>query len=392
MVHRLIAAGFATSLLLASRSLTGVPQGAFFLPLGDLPGGAFESRANAISADGSTVVGASRDASGLIGFIWTAESGMVPLGQLDPALLGQAANDVSGDGTVILTPTMRWSAGDGATVLVDPTGEINGVQAISMSADGSTIVGIGWLADASGTVAFRWTATTGATNAGALANDLGFVDAAGTSISHDGSVFTGQSMSFGFAVEPIRWTAGTGLVGLGDAPGGQFYAIAWGISGDGTTLVGSARTSQVGVDEAFLWRADSDFVMLDPLHGWGMQLGSTAQAASHDGSVIVGYDEALGGAAMWDAVRGRRSVAEVLQTEFNVDLTGWELLSVSDVSAEGTRLVGQGRNPSGNLEAWIAGIPRPGPVIPATSPLGVAAVSLGLLGAGWYVLRSRQSC
>src|SRR5215831_10180585 len=57
-------------------------RGASLLWLGDLPGGAFESRATGISANGSTVVGASRSGahSGAYeAFRWTAETGMLGL-------------------------------------------------------------------------------------------------------------------------------------------------------------------------------------------------------------------------------------------------------------------------------------------------------------------------
>src|SRR5207253_3601904 len=54
-----------------------------FIPLGDLPGGAFFSRAQGVSADGSAVVGASASDSGLFdAFRWIRPAGMVRLGSL----------------------------------------------------------------------------------------------------------------------------------------------------------------------------------------------------------------------------------------------------------------------------------------------------------------------
>lgn len=388
---RSIPMALCAALSLVPSTLAGSPGVAFFTPLGHNEGSPPESRATAISADGTTVVGTTRNGSTLVGFVWTTADGLRPLAELDETLSGEIPTDVSADGTFILTGSLRWSSMGGAIPLIDPTGEINLVQAVGMSADGHAITGIGWLAKAGGTVTFRWTEATGVVSAGALQNDLGFSDAAGISISDDGGVFAGQSMSTGFSVEPVRWTAMTGLTGLGDVPGGEFYAIAWGISGDGSTLVGDARMTQPAGDEAFLWRADTGFVLLDPLHGTGLQLRSSAQAASRDGSVIVGYDERVGGAALFDPIHGVRSVAAVLQTEFHIDLDGWELLIVTDISADGTRLIGNGRNPQGDLEAWIANIPRTGPAIPAASPLGLAAIGLGIVAAAQFIIRARSS-
>ena len=41
-------------------------------------------------------------------------------------------------------------------------------------------------------------------------------------------------------VEAFRWTAATGMVGLGDLSGGTFLSAALGISGNGLVVVGSS--------------------------------------------------------------------------------------------------------------------------------------------------------
>ncbi len=48
--------------------------------LGDLPGGDFYSAATAVSADGSVVGGDSTGVSGIEGFLWTQAGGMVGIG------------------------------------------------------------------------------------------------------------------------------------------------------------------------------------------------------------------------------------------------------------------------------------------------------------------------
>src|SRR5262245_54599789 len=50
-----------------------------FVPLGDLPGGLFLSRASGVSADGSVVVGESVSASGFEAFRWTPGEDLLSL-------------------------------------------------------------------------------------------------------------------------------------------------------------------------------------------------------------------------------------------------------------------------------------------------------------------------
>src|SRR5215467_5142666 len=89
-----------------------------FIPLGDLPGGMFLSRASGASADGSVVVGTSLGPSEEEAFRWTAAGGLVGLGVL-------------------------------------PGGEGGLSSALVVSADGSLVVGV---SDSSaGRQAFRWT-------------------------------------------------------------------------------------------------------------------------------------------------------------------------------------------------------------------------------------------
>jgi hypothetical protein len=72
-----------------------------------------------------------------------------------------------------------------------------------------------------------------------------------------------------------------------------------------------------------------------------------------------------------------RSVYDVL-TGLGIDLTGWTLESCSGISDDGLTLVGNGINPSGQTEAWIATIPEP--------------TTICLLGfGGFWLLRKRRA-
>ncbi len=334
--------------------------GATFTPLGDLPGGEFFSAAFGISGDGQVVVGwsdSTSDHQAREAFRWTATEGMVGLNNpgADPAVYSRAIA-ASHDGSVIVGSrdfAFLWTAEGGMVFLDDLTpGDLTPFTANGVSADGSVIVGNAFSDTA--TEAYRWTAQSGAVGLGFLSKVI--LDSGAAAVSADGLIVTGQSMSVPFDVEAIRWTLETGMVGLGvltELPLGAFYALGFGISADGSTIVGQART--VEFEEAFHWTAETGLESLDPLHG--TTFFSTARDASADGSIIVGLGEGLR-AMIWDEVHGMRDLQDLLENEHGLDLSGWTLQIVFGISDDGTHLAGNGINPKGDREAWLVTLPR----------------------------------
>lgn len=146
----------------------GEVRGAKFMGLGDLPGRRFWSVPFAVSADGSTIVGVGVSAeSGSNGeaFRWTAETGMVRLGDF-------RGSDVSGDGSVVVgtgfdeRAEFRWTAESGIVRLANLDGTFDPValsKVAAISADGTTIVG-SWTDPADedhDRLPFYWTDDTG---------------------------------------------------------------------------------------------------------------------------------------------------------------------------------------------------------------------------------------
>ncbi len=140
------------------------------------------STASAVSADGSTIVGQSftvrLEGLGYLidrmePFRWTADKGLVPLGQLPGASIPIGRGwDVSGDGQVIVgssrspkgkAAAFRWTESTGMQPLHDvAVSDLNGglSEALAVSADGETIVGyFNWTE--SRTDAFIWDAVNG---------------------------------------------------------------------------------------------------------------------------------------------------------------------------------------------------------------------------------------
>ncbi len=130
--------------------------------LGDLGSGEeVTSAAHAVSADGETIVGHSflATSGGTEAFAWTAASGIIGLGQIDPAVLNSEALGVSADGSIIVgqgsagngDEAFIWDAESGMRNLqsvleVDFNLSLAGWQltkAFDISDDGTTIVGVG---------------------------------------------------------------------------------------------------------------------------------------------------------------------------------------------------------------------------------------------------------
>ena len=122
---------------------------------------------------------------------------------------------------------------------------------------------------------------------------------------------------------------------------------------------------------------------------------SGANAVSADGGSVVGFgytEEESYQAMIWDAANGMRSVQDILINEkgLSEELAGWKLDTATDMSADGLTIIGEGINPAGNREVWIAHI-GPG-TLPTPSPLithvPMPVFALGILAAAFGVVGS----
>jgi hypothetical protein len=86
----------------------------------------------------------------------------------------------------------------------------------------------------------------------------------------------------------------------------------------------------------------------------GRQLTHPGGVAAN-GSIIVGasfVDRAHATAFLWDAAHGMRSLQSVLETEYGLDLAGWNLQNASGITPDGSVIVGWGTNSAGQQEAF----------------------------------------
>lgn len=351
-----------TTLRAAAASFTG---------LGDFPGGRFLSSATDVSADGTVVVGSGTREGGRRGmgtseaFRWTASTGLVGLGELPGGDVTSSAIAVSADGTFVVgnsfsdlgPEVFRWDGVMGMLGLGSSSPDGVFASARGISADGSIIIGQG-ITPSFGNQAFRWDAANGANSLGDLPGDGSYSDAA--ALSADGSVVVGYG-SVDFADRPFRWDAINGMTELSILPG-LAESHATGISADGTVVIGVAYIPVSGslTTKSFRWDTTRGVFFLDDIEDPSQQVLATDVSA--DGSIIVGSGfgtAGVQGAAIWDEANGWRELDVVLAT-LGVDLTGWGLSYARAISADGRVIVGEGRNPNGDLEAWVAVIPEPG--------------------------------
>ena len=353
--------------------LLSATQAAEFIPLGDLPGGEFGSGATGVSDDGTVVVGNGSPASGGGAFRWTAATGPVVLDGLPGRTSAEA---VSADGATVVgwfqevplgrIEAFRWNTASGWVGLGDLIGDAYQSESFGVSADGSVVVGTATAAGAQpgqGSAhleAFRWTAATGMVGLGDLQGGDYWSDARG--VSADGGIVVGWSYNVSFEQEAVRWTSATGMVGLGYLPKLEFPgASAADVSDDGSVVVGQSGTD-TGT-EAFRWTSAGGMIGLGYLPGGGVESRATAMSA--DGNVVVGQSQTDGcsvcssEAFVWTPSNGMQRLRDVLIASGVSGLDNWVLRNANGISADGQWIAGDGINPSGFQEAFLANISPP---------------------------------
>lgn len=165
---------------------------------------------------------------------------------------------------------------------------------------------------------------------------LGFLpggdDSVATATSGDGAVIAGWSTASGNKTPAFRWTQATGMVSLGNLPGGV-WAQPRGVSAAGDVVVGFDEVSNVY--RAWRWTSATGMTTLGSLPGGG---DSLALATSDDGDVVVGMAVASNGnwrAFVWDAAHGMRDLKAALLASGATDATGWTLEDAADVRGNG---------------------------------------------------------
>ena len=322
----------------------------------------------AISADGSTIVGTVRATlHGVPGVSidpvatrWTQATGQhfIALPPIDGAPnndFPRVALDVSTNGSIIVGRAdglrfFKHNEATDTTTFFDNALRIQDIGGIS--ADGNTIVGTAAQV-ASNNVAFRLTGTD-FQNLEKLPLPTGVVgNASATAVSPDGSltvgfVPTGAALWNGNGVPLVAPT-----VDLGAASD---------LTPDGSVVIGATASG------AFKWNTATNTVeMLETIFDFPDR--EAAVAVSADGSRIVGNSGGRvgfgGQAVLWDENNQIHNIRNLLsEIGLGPSISGWDIDSVVDISADGRTIIGNGTNPAGQDEPWIAVIEEIPVVLP----------------------------
>lgn len=352
------------------------------------------SRAYAISADGSTVVGfdSTPQYSVYLGgyttglgspMSWTPANGknnapIMPFPYYSNYGAHTYISGVSADGKVLAGSTSDLGGyypfiANGGNVKVMSDQRL--FSADSLSANGR--VAVGYVDTWEAPEAVRWVD-------GGAPQGLGWLPGGSWSqakaVSADGSVIVGFS-DFTAGKQAFRWQNGT-MQGLGDLAGGAFNSVAMAVSLDGSVIVGQG-TSANG-KEACIWR-DGTIQGLGDLAGGAFD--SVANGVSADGTVIVGQATSANGqeAFVWIEGLGMRSLKDILTQELGQDLSGWTLTTAVGISADGKKIAGNGVDPLGIPEAFVVDLTGLN-----LSPVPVPAAAWLLLG-GLPLVMARRS-
>ncbi len=283
-----------------------------------------------LSRDGSCAVGYQDNGffTPYHAFRWTAATGPVDLGTLDPlnnATRSSRALDVSDDCSAVvgisdftsgfLQHAFRWTATGGMVDLGVPAGATRQSRAFGVSADGVTIVGDAEFIDSNAFTgyrngAFRW---SGGSFEALGSLSAGYASIA-TAVSADGTTIVGAAS---YSASPtttgqsaFRWTQATGMVSLGTLPGAP-HTLATAVSDNGRVIAGTTSSS-VGL-----------------IYGGG---GSTGFAKGS-------------GAFRWTEATGLRDLRQLL-VDAGTEMTGITLVSVSGMSPDGQWITGQATTPT----------------------------------------------
>lgn len=333
----------------------------------------------AMSPDGSVVGGSTRlsGASAPLAFRWSLDSGLTllegPNGPFQSRVRDIDASGqkfVGGNGLNGGGEAFRWQPpADLLRLGFLPTSFPNPrSEAIAISHDGTIIVGESGSDTTNTHRAFRWTQATGMVPLGTLPGGQALASSA-TGISSDGQVIAGSAVDHLNRRRAYRWTAETGMTALPGLPGDLGNMFGQGISPDGQVIFGAALTTS-GDREPYRWSAATGTQSLG-----GIDKGpynAFPRASNADGSVIVGISMSTNEAFIWDEVHYMRPLRQVLIDDYGMDLTGWNLLTATAISADGMVIAGEANvlGMEGQV-GFVVYLPAPGTaLLLGLAPLG----------------------
>jgi uncharacterized membrane protein len=222
----------------------------------------------------------------------------------------------------------------GPGVAAEPFEIICDGEATDISADGKVVVGL--VPETQET--WRWTRQAGRVLLGRSRGVANAIHWGSPDVSDDGRVVSSTIQANGSNSETLAlWSENTGWLtpevfsaipgtGVEEQP-----SLAWGLSGDGKTLVGHMRLSAGNV-RAAVWRPESGIHLLSPRGP-----NSRANASNTDGTLIVGWSEDPATGNRQPTVWGEAGAIVLTETKAFCEATA--------VTGNGMIIVGQSYDP-----------------------------------------------
>jgi len=335
-------------------------DGGGFVGIGDLTGGDTLSSALGVSADGQVVVGYGAGPAGRQAVRWSPEAGLRALDGLSSE--ARAVNRRSGELIVGVAldaggnpAAVRWVNGSGPELLALNSAFSLNSDAKGISGDGQLVVGEAYSRrspiDFSGVT---W-------SSGRPEGDFHPFGAI-TGANESGDVLVGYSVPNRASPARLALQNGRALpfpvpspdchqpsCGFCDTPG-TCDSLALGVSLDGVIAVGWVSFNHAPVFAVAWSPGPAGNPVATVLSS---EPGSAALAISGDGKVVVGYE--AGAATRWRD--GTSSPIAELLAQAGVSTAGWNLTTAQGTSSDGRVIVGEGTNPAGQQEGWVAVLP-----------------------------------
>ncbi|MGE0643971.1 MAG: hypothetical protein AB7P24_09880 [Nitrospira sp.] len=294
-----------------------------------------------------------------------------------PTASGSGTN-LSGDGSCAVgyqdagffTPfhAFRWTQATGPVdlgTMSPPNNNTFSSFATDTNQDCSVVVGISNATSTFIEHAFRWT-SAGMVDLGVPAGGGNISRAFG--VSSDGTVIVGdadfqRTGSFpGTIRQAFRWAQASGFQNI-DNPAQPTLSLATAVSGDGTVVVGQVRDSNTA-NRAFRWTTQTQTMQnIGPLPG---HTTAAATGVSDNGKIVVGISNSnalqyqgpvlgwgQGIAFRWTEATGIQDLRQIL-VDGGVDMTGIALVSVTGMSRDGQWIQGQATTPQTGPNETVA--------------------------------------
>ena len=221
---------------------------------------------------------------------------------------------------------------------------------------------------------FRWEADGEIT-------DLGAGDAAfGSSPTYPGGSLTGMTGDGSIAVGRSSGCSDCPSVAWiwNEVEGFQNASTVLGIDADRLSDISAGGDVIIGTTtdgESFIWRESAAVVY----PGQDNSVISLSRILNRDGSLVSARITATDGtrtSAVWSEEMGIVDIDSFVE-DFGVgnELTGWVQLSLVAVSSDGNVLAGNGTNPAGFREGWVAVRPVPEPGAGLLLSMAIACIA-----------------